>query len=290
MRITSINSHIQNNHIYTKNQTFTAHPDFYRINSLQSAYFRRGIVALPNTEGYADIENHFYKIFNTDLKEPIKMLIIGIGNSQEIFSYLATIKGIIKDKNLNKYVDLYVVDLQSKPSYEKLRLDSFLDLLPYEKFPQYAGKSFIKDKKFPKLEPDINTLSPIDYYLYLKKFSPCNKKYEQPRKADKDYRVNDEILNFVNETYNNPEKSKWDSRIQDVILDYPNKNFNIISANNVFGYINDDDYLSTLKNIKRILKTKGSFISDPYVDQDYVKSSEVLSTFSQLYKGIYQKL
>ena len=287
MRISSINSYIQSNHIYTKNQTFTAHPDFYRFNSVQSAYFRRGIVALPNIKGYTDIENHFYKIFNTDLKEPIKMLIIGIGNSQEVFSYLATIKGIIKDKKLSKYVDLYIVDLQSKPSPEKLRLDSFSDLLPHENFPQYAGKSFIKDEKFPKQEPDIDALSPLDYYLY---FQLCNTKSELAHKANKDYRVNDEILNFVKATYNNPKKSKWDNRVQDVILDYQNETFDIISANNVFGYINDNDYLSTLKNIKRTLKTKGSFISDPYVDQDYVRTSEVLSTFSQLYRGIYQKL
>ena len=290
MRINSINSRIQNNHIYTKNQTFTAHPDFYRFNSVQSAYFRRGIVALPNIKGYADIENHFYEIFNTDLKEPIKMLIIGIGNSQEVFSYLATIKGIIKDKKLSKYVDLYIVDLQSKPSSKKLRLDSFSDLLPFDKFPQYAGRSFIKDEKFPKQEPDRNTLSPLDYYLYLNEFPLCNKKTKSSYKAHEYYRVNDEILNFVKATYNNPEKSKWDSRVQDVILDYQNETFDIISANNVFGYINDNDYLSTLKNIKRTLKTKGSFISDPYVDQDYVGTSEVLSTFNQLYKGIYQKL
>ena len=290
MRIDSINSHIQNNHIYTKKQTFTAHPDFYRFNSLQSAYFRRGVVALPYIKGYADIENHFYKIFNTEIKEPIKMLIVGIGNSQEVFSYLATIKGIIKDKKLSKYVDLYVVDLQSKPSSKKLRLDSFSDLLPYEKFPEYAGKSFIKDEKFPKPELDINTISPLDHYLYLKKILLCNKKPKLSHNAEKDYRVNDEILDFVNAAYNNPEKSKWDSRIQDVILNYPDENFGIISANNVFGYINDNDYLSVLKNIKRTLKTGGSFISDPYVDPDYIKSSEVLSTFNQLYKGIYQKI
>lgn len=277
MRICPIKNTNTNNHS-CKKLNFTAHPDFYKFNSTQSCYFRRGVVALANNEGFADIENLFCKIFQSKLNKPKKMLIIGIGHSQEPFSYLASIKGIIQEKPLNKNVDLYIVDLQSKPEYNKLRLDAFPSLSPYETFPKYAGKSFIKDVKFPNTEP--NNLSPIEYYIYTQMHKPAH--------PSKDYRVNDEILKFVNEAYNNPEKSKWDSRIQEVITDYSDNEFDIVSANNVFGYLSDDDYLKTLKHIKRIMKTTdGYFISDPYF-QD-VQSSEVLSTFRKLNPGIYQK-
>jgi len=267
-----------NNHT-CKNLKFTAHPDFYKFNSTQSCYFRRGVVALANNKGYTDIENLFCKIFQSNLNKPKKMLIIGIGNSQEPFSYLASIKGIIQENPLNKNVDLYIVDLQSKPEYNKLRLDAFPSLFPYETFPKYAGKSFIKDVKFPESESNIKNLSPI--YIYTK--------IHKPLRPSNEYRVNDEILNFVNESYNNPEKSKWDSRIQDVIIDYSDNEFDIISANNVFGYLSDNDYAKTMRHIRRILKTmNGYFISDPYF-QD-VQSSEVLSTFRGLNPGIYQKI
>jgi hypothetical protein len=224
---------------------FTAHPDFYKFNSTKSCYFRRGVVALANNEGYADIENLFCKIFQSKLNKPKKMLIIGIGHSQEPFSYLASIKGIIKSNPLNKAVDLYVVDLQSKPKYNELRLNAFPNLFPYETFPKYASESFIKDVKFSKTKP--NNLSPIKYYIYTK--------MQKPAHPSTDYRVNDEILKFVKESYNNPEKSKWDSRIQEVITNFSDNEFDIISANNVLPYIDVDyDIINTIKHIKRTLK------------------------------------
>ncbi len=266
---------------YQKKLNFTAHPDFYKFNSTQSCYFRRGVVALANNKYYDDIENLFCKIYQSKSNKPKKMLIIGVGNSQEPFSYMASIKGIIHDSPLNKNVDLYIVDLQSKPEYNKLRLDAFPNLYPFETFPKYAGKSFIKDVKYPHSEIDIKDLPPLEYYIYHK--------MHETYSPSKEYRVNDEILNFVNETYNNCEKAKWDSRIQEVITDYSDNEFDIVSANNVFGYLSDDDYLKTLKHIKRIMKTTdGYFISDPYF-QD-VQNSEVLSTFRNLYLGIYQKI
>lgn len=279
MRICPIKNTNTNNHS-CKNLNFTAHPDFYKFNSTQSCYFRRGVVALANNKGYADIESLFCKIFKSNHNESKKMLIIGIGNSQEPFSYLASIKGIIQEKPLNKNVDLYIVDLQSKPEYNKLRLDAFPSLFPYETFPKYAGKSFIKDVKIPESESDIKNLSALEYYIYTQRHKPV--------RPNKEYRVNDEIFNFINESYNNPEKSKWDSRIQDVIRYYSDNEFDIISANNVFGYLSDNDYAKTMRHIRRILKTTdGYFISDPYF-QD-VQSSEVLSTFRKLNPGIYQK-
>ncbi len=280
MQIYSIKE-VNTNNYYRYRLNFTAHPDFYKFNSTQSCYFRRGVVALANNKGYADIEDLFCNIYQAKPNKPKKMLIIGIGHSQEPFSYLASIKGIIKNNPLNKNVDLYVVDLQSKPKYNELRLNAFPNLFPYETFPKYAGKSFVKDVKYHGTEPNISDLSPVEYYIYTQ--------MHKPAALSMDYRVNDEIFNFVNESYNNPEKSKWDSRIQDVITDYSDNEFDIISANNVFGYLSDNDYTKTMKHINRILKTTdGYFISDPYF-QD-VQNSEVLSTFKKLNLGIYQKI
>ena len=93
--------------------SFTAHPDFYKYNSTQSCYFRRGVVVLPSPK-YTDIVDIFCEVFDKNVTTPQDMLIIGIGNSQETFSYLASIKGIIKNRPLNKNVDLYIVDLQLK--------------------------------------------------------------------------------------------------------------------------------------------------------------------------------
>ena len=269
------------NNYYEKNINFTAHPDFYKCNCTLSCYFRRGMVAVANNEGYADIENLFHKIFLNNLNKPKKMLIFGIGNSQEPFSYLASIKGIIQDCPLNKNLDLCTVDLQSKPTYNKLRLDAFSDLWLDKRFPKYAGKSFIKDVKHPRMNVKTESfLSPLEYNIYTNMY--------QPPLPKKEYRVNDEILNFVNETYNNFEKSKWNSRIQDVIVDYSDNEFDIISANNVFGYLSDNDYLKTMQHIKRTLKTTGGyFITDPYL---HVINSEDLTTFKKVYSGIYQKI
>ena len=52
MRICPIKNTNTNNHS-CKNLNFTAHPDFYKFNSTQSCYFRRGVVALANKKVYS---------------------------------------------------------------------------------------------------------------------------------------------------------------------------------------------------------------------------------------------
>ena len=54
---------------YPQKLNFTAHPDFYKFNSTQSCYFRRGVVALANNAGYTNIENLFCKIFQAKLNK-----------------------------------------------------------------------------------------------------------------------------------------------------------------------------------------------------------------------------
>ena len=259
---------------------FTAHPDFYKYNSTQSCFFRRGAVVLAS-KGYYDI----YKTFNTIFGEGgdilRNMLIIGIGNSQETFSHCAAIKSILKGRKLNKNLDLYVVDLQSKPDGRTLFENSFYDAIYEDNIkPLYAIDSFVKDRKRPRNEQDCNVIEPIlEYINNMPKVEPLY------------YRANDEILNFVSEAYNNPHKSKWDSRIQEAILGYPDNAFKIVSANNVLPYIiPDNEKIQTIRHIKRILMPGGYFITDPYDFPYFIKNAGVLDSLREIYKGIYQKI
>lgn len=265
---------------------FKAHPDFYKYNSTLSCYFRRGAMSLSN-KGYVNIENLFYSIFNSANDQQKNMLIIGIGHSQEPFSYLASIKGILKDRPLNKHLDLSVIDLQSMPEKEALWHDSFCDLYDYQEFPKYAKKCFVKDKKYVVPKPDLT--QPAQYYFFLVEENKNKIKHSADRKTD--YRVNDEIFNFLYNIYNNPQKAKWDTRVQEEILNYPDEKFDIISANNVLPYIDVDyDIINTIKHIKRTLKKGGYFITDPYnYPKEYIKAG-VLDNLKELFPGIYQKI
>ena len=266
---------------------FKAHPDFYKYNSLQSCYFRRGAVALAS-KGYNDIEEVFKKVFNREKNKLKNLLIVGIGNSQEPFSYLASIKSILKDKPLKKNVNLHTIDLQSKLDENNIWQNAFYDA-EWDLIPKFAKTSFIKDEKYSKKEPNIDNISPDEIYPYIYQLlfgkTPNTK---ETRKTE--YRVNDEILNFLKDTYNNPEKSKWDSRVQETVLDYPDKTFDIVSANNVLPYIiSENEILKTINQIKRTLKPGGYFITDPYEYPNSMKEKNVLDSFKEISKGIYQK-
>lgn len=275
--------------IYSRNRykqskpNFMAHPDFYKYNSTVSCYFRRGSVLLSGG-GYKDIENLYAGIFEKPDKQK-QILIAGIGSSQEPFSHLASIKGIIKDRTLKDNVDLYTVDLQSKPSEYELKKQAFPHMFEYEKFPKYAQKSFVKDSYDrwfvnPDRESEMN---PVDKYLYSLMFPELLQKILH-------YRVNDEIFDFLKGTYDNSAKSKWDSRIQEAILDYPDNKFDVISANNILPYIQPEaDEIETIKHIGRVLKPKGYFITDPYEFRTESLKTAGWKNFKEIAPGIYQK-
>ena len=283
MRVTPIMSPtIHNSYSCRKKEpTFTAHPDFYKYNSTKSCYFRRGAVALLSG-AYCNVENTFFRLFKQNDNKQKKMLIIGIGNSQEPFSYLASIKGILNDKPLKANLDLHVVDLQSKPTLQKLKQSAFSDLFDYEVYPRFAKSSFVKESYSDWLTPKKQK---EEYNPHL--FIDLMRKPKVKATSD---RVNDEIFDFVRETYGNPQKARWDSRVQDVIKEYPDRNFDVISANNVLPYIvSENEYMETLSNIVRTLKPNAYFITDPYEFEKPVKDLGILNPLTQVYKGIYQK-
>ena len=287
MQITPVSSQKFNNPYTQRKKTinFAAHPDFYKFNSVQSAFFRRGAVVLA-CNGYADVEKTFKTVLEDCANKMINMLIIGIGRSQEPFSYTASLKSMLKRKPLKSHLDLYTVDLQSKPDDKTLWQNSFYDGYYKDKrMPKFAVDSFVEDKKNKDTIPEKFKTEPL--FIFTRQMQ----KNKEPVKEDLYYRVNDEIFDFIKETYNNPRKSKWESPVQDVITDYPDNKFEIVSANNVLFYIiNEDEIVKTIKHIKRILKPGGYFITDPYEPPFWLKFSGAFDSMEQIYAGIYKKV
>lgn len=254
---------INNNKTQYKPVSFKAHPDFEKLVKhypvTASSFFRRGPYYGSDCEEFRDVISVFKEIFKEPQKpqNPQKMLIVGIGDSQEIFSYLAVIKNLLKNTPLEKVVDLHTVDLQSAPSKQKLFLDSFYE---HSWEPVMVRDSFVADE--------------------AKNYGGYNFKH---------FRVLDEIFEYVHKVYGNVRKSIWDSRIQEKIQDYPQDFFDIISINNTLGYItNKDDVISTYRHVNRILKQNGVFITDP-VQTGYFRESGILKHLVEIREGIYQK-
>ena len=310
MRILPIsNTNIYNKHSYCAKPSFTAHPYFNQDICTASCYFRRGAVLLSCAKGYESIEKTFYKIFKQNVNTQKNMLIVGIGSSQEPFSYLASIKGIIKNNALKNNLDLYTVDLQSRPEHIKLKQQAFCNLNEYQIFPRFAASSFVKDtaENWLEIKHDESELSFTGRFFDLMpdNYEKCSELIknghsftsalnilkEEKKQENMKWRVNDEIFDFLEKTYNNSQKSQWNIGIQDVIKIYSNEKFDIISANNVLTYILvDREVEQTVRNIERILKKGGYFITDPYEDTYHVKKLDKYKNIKKIDAGIYQKI
>lgn len=243
--------------------TKKAHPDFYEISQYNlslraSSFFRRGVV-LGETSYFKDVIDVFSTLFNKNTNDKKSILIVGIGRSQEPFSYLASIKELIKDKKLKDVLNLQTVDLQAKPTKNIL-----LSCTHYGGFwgkePMFAKSSFIK---YAQMYGDTVLQT--------------------------GFRVNDEIFDYLYKTYNNKSKSKWATRIQDDIKNYPDNSFDVLSMNNVLGYIEDDDeYYSTIKNMQRFVKPNGFIITDTICENLFQKVG-VDKMLTKISAGIFKK-
>lgn len=241
--------------------TKKAHPDEisqYNLSLRASSFFRRGVV-LGETSYFKDVIDVFSTLFNKNTNDKKSILIVGIGRSQEPFSYLASIKELIKDKKLKDVLNLQTVDLQAKPTKNIL-----LSCTHYGGFwgkePIFAKSSFIK---YAQMYGDTVLQT--------------------------GFRVNDEIFDYLYKTYNNKSKSKWATRIQDDIKNYPDNSFDVLSMNNVLGYIEDDDeYYSTIKNMPRIVKPNGFIITDTICENLFQKVG-VDKMLTKISAGIFKK-
>ncbi len=260
MKISSVNTYNnivprQNNVRYSKsNMSFGHHPDFDNIiknfSLCASSYFRRGFVAAEPSHSFVDVLNVFKKVFGTEGIK--KLLIVGIAHSEEPFSYLSTIKPLKKDTSIEEFLDLHIIDLQSKPDKKALFEDSYtIDNC----FPDYAKDSFIYD--------------------------PDNSKWSFHK-----YRVNDELFNYLNNVYNDSSKSKWETRVQEGITTYPKESFDVISINNVLYYIDGIEVSPTIENLYKALKPNGYIITE----QDrFIRHSNVSDKLERIAEGIFRK-
>lgn len=265
MNIQAVNFNITNsssiNHNRRKSDiSFKSHPDFIelskRYNITASNYFRRGQFYGSACEEFQDVVSLFTRIFGGNLSRECKMLIAGIGNSQEPFSYLAVIKNIIQKKKIKKVLDLNIVDLQSEPIRQKLFKDSFFE---FPHMPDYAADSFVLENKYKKNDSEIRY-----------------------------YRVNNEIFDYLYSVYHNPKKSQWDTRVQDAVKNYQSDKFDVISINNTLGYIQDrQERTQTFINIGRVLKKDGFLITDPHY-KNFV-DVDLSGEFNELGWGIFKK-
>lgn len=182
-----------------------------------------------------------------------KILIVGIAHAQEPFSYLAVIKNLKKRKQLASIIDLNCVDLQPKISDKNLEEYAYLS---NKKPPRFAKKSF-------------------DYI-------------ENPNyKKELHYKVKPDILNHLKEVFNSPEKTKWDTKIEEFAESCPEKTYNMVSMNNVLMYVEDDkEKERVIKNISKILKKDGIFITD--MGRSIIENG--LKDFKERAPGIWQKL
>lgn len=250
MRILPINASNQRNRT-----TFTHHPDFDRLIKTEpltaSSYFRRGFASHEVSDAFIDIVNTFKKVFSGNITVPKRVLIVGIADSQEPFSYLTSIRQIV-DRPIEEVLDLHTVDLQSAPSHKKLHEDSYTWC---HMIPNYAKSGFVRSS--------------------------------DPKKMFYNYRVRDDLFKFLEHTYKNPEKSKWESRIQEVINDYPDNYFDIISMNNVVYYLPEADKFPTLNGIYRAMKKDGYYITE---GNYYVEHADFAPNMQEEHLGIFKKV
>ena len=257
MRISPINTNYNNCYRNTCKPVFKAHSDFDELSQkydvTASSFFRRGPLYGVASPEFIDVVQSFKEIFKNGSKQ--NMLIVGIGESQEPFSYLATIKSLYPDKKLSDILDLKTIDLQSKPTRQQLFSDSYYE---YRYQPDFAQSSFVTD-----IRRGIKYPSSYSYY-----------------------RVNDEIFEFLDNAYN--KNSLWDTRVQEAIKTFPDEEYDVISINNTLSYIADKDTrVDTVKNVHRALKQGGIFITDPYLG--FIDEANLSDAFTKCAEGIYKK-
>ena len=239
-----------------RNTAFGHHRDFNklaeRLPILTSHYFRRGLVVyINNFEKFGDIINVFKNVFTNNIQKPVKMLIAGVANSEEPFSYLTSIKTIIKDKPIDDVLDLHIIDLQSKPDENKLYENSYIPC----NIPEFAKDGFV--------------------------YCP------HPKYPSYNYRVTDELFDYLAKVYNDSSKSKWETRLQEEIINYPDNYFDIISANNILYYLENGENFQTYNNMCDKVNSGGYIITE---SDNYAFNYRNMNHFIHFKDGIYKRI
>lgn len=194
------------------------------------------------------LDRNFYKVENAILnkarqtKRP-KVLVVGVGKSQEPASYIAILlEEYMRGRNqkinsgtIDSLLDLYCVDLESKVSNQELEKYSIAEC-PRERTLMYAPNGFTET-------------------------------------SDGKLKIIPEITDYLRKTFNNPQKAFWNKTIQDFSREYlfnayrkPDSDFgyDIISMNHVLMYLsNYKEKVDTCLKVLKMLKPSGILITDP---------------------------
>lgn len=212
-----------------------------------SCWFRRGKNPFDAniSEGFKDIFNTLTMHYKENNK--ISILNVGVANSQEPLSILASVASINKNKQLVDVVDYNCVDLQPKISDNIFKRKHVF----YEgDYPKFAKDSFI-----------------------VQGYGNCV--------------IKPEIENYLLDVYNNPQKSKWNTPIENYSAQCKAEKYDLILCNNVLEYVQDP--YTTLYNLIKMLKSKGSLIIDDYELYDRAIELSNVSKCRKIYNGIWQK-
>lgn len=234
-----------------KNNTinFGMHPTYSKLIGQGEI---RGSNLFRRSTGIYGFQSRDFENVETAIKSTIarivkpKILIVGVGSGEEPLSFLAVVKSCIKNEALSEKLDLHCVDLQ--PQIGNWTLDGFSEGM---QFPLFARDSF---EKYSDAKGEL-------------------------------YRIKPEILNYLKETFENPKKSKWDTSIEEFSAQCPSATYDIISMNNVLGYIKEPQArIQTLLDLKRMLKTNGTIITDPEAGKYF----PCLAQMNEQAPGIFQ--
>lgn len=183
-----------------------------------------------------------------------RILLAGVANLEEPFSYLTVIKDILrgdsarKNKYLDEVVDLCCIDAQAPISQDRIEKLSYLR--GYDS-PPYAKSSFVKEGSR--------------------------------------YRVSQEILEFLSEVLGDPSSTHWNTFLENFSQDCarskaPKDRFDLISCKNVLCYMNDRMKRCTAEHLCDMLNPGGIIITDEH------QSHLIPAGFKRLGAGIFQKL
>ena len=239
----------QNNFYYPIN--FTSRLEFLALNR---EYEVRASSHFRRGQFYGAPSGNYKDVESTlktmyENKQKNKMLIVGVGKGQEPFSMVASTYSINWANNLKDVLDLNCVDLGPK--------------LTDEEITKASKMRFENDKGYA-----------IDS---MKKTFDCM------------YTFKPEICDFVRDTFNSKEKTKWDTSIQEFVETCPDNTYDCVSMNNTLGYILSNDQINrVITRLEDIIKPNGFLITDDCFS-GYFKRFNLLSSFEQVYPGIYQK-
>jgi len=209
---------------------------------LTSNFFRFGDTKGVQSKDFPYVVDTLKLAFMLE-KKP-KILIIGLGNkAQELYSYAVVIKDLFKDKPLSKSVNITCVDLQPEFSKEQLKKLGYLD-----------GASWIKYNFDGWREPTYGPIVPNHAE------SSFDKIPNSGNQEDVIYRVKNEIDKFCQNVLKR--KTFWNTDIVDFSAKTKRK-FDIISINNVYYYLSDNEKPKLKNNLTKMVKTNRFLVTEP---------------------------